>query len=882
MGEDGALRGILFDTQMAFAFIEKIKADPLAFTAESILFPFKLVIWVGFSPFLIFNWVMSPPKVDPDACRSIHAIPREDSGKHKATYPAQLEPADALGIQELIDANAHLVHKLCFSASLSEDECDKYLLPTINQLAMMVHLVPASQYDHHHGYGGLFTHTLEVARFCANRARNVIFDLSVTPEQLYHNKRRWILTAILAALAHDIGKPYTDMDIVSVDGKKTWGKNETLVEWLRKEKIKQYRVAYRQGRQYHEHQEKSLEIAHKLIDESVWDFIGAHGQGEQMQRLFRAALLHGKEGGLIGEILEFADMLSKKEDLEKTATLDPRFKNIAHPQGDMVLKAIRNLINNNVWTTNEEKSQIFNTKMGCFIVWSAENIQAIFEEASSMGAVGIPIDSRRLASILIDAKVAEPCPDEVTNTGQIFWLVTPIVLNDKQLSCIRIANDRLIYDAVSPVPIEALVAGYAANEDTKQAWIERWKSIPKTMISHDEEQEMGYTPEFFEQLQTQEAERQEIENEVRSGEWQAGMMHGKISVVEEANDDQNVSAEMDASNLQEEKSAPDNPSVQESANPAPQNEAPKAENESTKITAAPEPVSQEEILARTLPKDAAAQIVKKQEEKVEPKATPKADKPKTKKQKMDDGINMSALFGKSEKHKKAKPPSSSGDLNQAAQNEAQPQASKASEPSVQPTQQIPEPIEKKEAVDDKTQSQDSPKRVEDGASASAPIESPSGVRETDAGSKREPVAVPVPSTAQEQREVAKQVETQTQAQVEAKPNIGTNKTAIVEQIDKLCEQMQQESGSWVNAGIETDRITGCLSTSDKHFVRDMTDWGVDLDVLDITFRGYVKQAQAREQTHVQWDRERQLVLLRMLAGDDDDLSAYDNVSEGNF
>ena len=139
-----------------------------------------------------------------DACPKFSEIPTEaETDKIDAAWPPAPHPVEALSVHDLFRANGKLIRDLCYATTLSEEEAENFLLPVIANLARIVHLTPASEYDHHQGYGGLFTHSLEVAYYAANDAKTTIFDRSASPKDLYLNKRRWILTAVLAALAHD-------------------------------------------------------------------------------------------------------------------------------------------------------------------------------------------------------------------------------------------------------------------------------------------------------------------------------------------------------------------------------------------------------------------------------------------------------------------------------------------------------------------------------------------------------------------------------------------------------------------------------------------------------------------------------------------------------
>ena len=245
-----------------------------------------------------------------DACPKFSEIPAEaETDKIDAAWPPAPHPVEALSVHDLFRANGKLIRDLCYATTLSEEEAENFLLPVIANLARIVHLTPASEYDHHQGYGGLFTHSLEVAYYDDNDAKTTIFDRSASPKDLYLNKRRWILTAVLAALAHDIGKVFTDMEITAPNGQH-WVQDEPIVDWLRKNGIKSYYISFRPGREHNAHKSASLANSGMLIPKETFTFLGLTGYGEQMLKEFRNALLEGKEGGLIGKILDNADGLS--------------------------------------------------------------------------------------------------------------------------------------------------------------------------------------------------------------------------------------------------------------------------------------------------------------------------------------------------------------------------------------------------------------------------------------------------------------------------------------------------------------------------------------------------------------------------------------------
>lgn len=465
-------------------------------TYNVIVSPIKLGVWA---------WKKVRPSkevvVHDDSCPRLSELPLvADTSKIDAAWPPAPHPVEALSVHDMFVANTTLIRELCYAARLSEDELHRFLLPVITNLAMIVHLAPASEYDHHQGYGGLFTHSLEVAYFAANEADSTIFDRSAPPKVLHQNKRRWILTAILAALSHDIGKVFTDMTITAPDGRH-WTPDVPLLTWLRRNKIEEYFISFRLGREHNAHKDASLHKSTMLIPTETYRFLNMGGLGEVFETEFRNALLYGKEGGLIGRILDNADGKSRREDQRRQRKIRPEFKNVSHPQANQLLKAIRVLVKHEIWTTNiDAKSRVFNTKQGCFIAWSAETISEARNQASSEGDVSLPSDLIRMASILVDAGVAVQNSEEVSNTQNPFWCVTPIVLGTTQVNCIKLADPNFIFDAVPPAKIEAIVEGLAIDEETRNAWIKRWKFMPIQRITRNEEVEMGYTEAFIDSL----------------------------------------------------------------------------------------------------------------------------------------------------------------------------------------------------------------------------------------------------------------------------------------------------------------------------------------------------------------------------------------------
>lgn len=469
----------------------------------------------------------SEPAYD-DSCPTFAQIPVQSVIVHpEATWPRKNDAVPALGLREIFLANAEIIHKICDASGLNEDQCERYLLPVIQNLIKTVHLLPASQDDHHQGYGGLLTHSLEVALSCGNEANNTVFEMGTAPQERHWNNKRWVLTCILAGLVHDFGKAYTDMNVVAkklqgADGKVvtvsandalSWDKSSRLLVWLRKKHVYSYQVAFNPNRKHNEHQGVAAERMRVLIiPQATFNFLGSTGIGEQLQSQLRHAL-NGDKECKVGQILIKADGDSRKRD-KANRQVNPEYKNVGNPQGDRLLKAMRSLISNNVWTTNADAdSQVFNTKQGCFIVWTQDTATQIFNQASAKGFNGLPSDYLKMAEILVDSRVASPNVNDFTDIYTTLWNVTPIVLGKGYLPCLKMQSPNFLFDTVAPAEIEAVIEGKQPDEITQKAWKDKWNFVPLAVLSAEEAMERGINDEFLAAEQSTHEERASAEAE---------------------------------------------------------------------------------------------------------------------------------------------------------------------------------------------------------------------------------------------------------------------------------------------------------------------------------------------------------------------------------
>lgn len=412
------------------------------------------------------------------------------------SWPPVKDHVDFLSVKELFISQASLIQKILQTSGLSDTEKDKYLMPVLTNLAKYVHLLPASEYTHHQGYGGLFAHSLEVGLFCANKTKLTNFSHIDTPKSIEVNRRRWVLSGLFCGLLHDVGKAVTDLTITDQKGIR-WQHETSLVDWLMSRNASRYYISYVAGRGKNEHCSVALTMISDLIPEQTRKFLSEGGFGDFFMKSIRLALEHGKEeeGGLLGKILIEADSLSCELDMQKSRAIPARYKNVSHPQADSLLKAIRALLNEGKWEVNTETGRVFITRMGCFIEFTAGAKEA-YSQATEMEFKNLPNDALGLANILVASGAAIPDTEFEQGMSLAMWSIRPVCM-DKNIRAVRITDPQLIFGQTPPPPIAVTVAGRKIDPKTAEEFKAKWNKVPVSIMSSREIQELGYTEELL-------------------------------------------------------------------------------------------------------------------------------------------------------------------------------------------------------------------------------------------------------------------------------------------------------------------------------------------------------------------------------------------------
>lgn len=390
----------------------------------------------------------------------------------------------ALPTVEIIRQYKIPINRLVRESSLSEEDINAFLLPAVEKLVQIVHLLPASQEDHHSYEGGLLTHSLETATNAVIAAQNHIFDADEMPGQKYQNKQRWVLAAAIGGLAHDLGKVIRDIRVVDADTHQVKRMDVPMRLWIKHHNVRAYSINWTgENRTPKSHQGDSHFLLRSLLSDSIVNFLCFEGNPKIYQALRDA--VYDMSSGPLGKILQDADIRSSSDDQVHRAQLSANNQIVQTSNASQICHAIQSLLTSGKWTYNHADSMVFVTREGCFLRWE-ENAKG-----DNQTAIDISQASRQLAaethtsyvprskSIMFDNLMHGRVLLQKEKEGGYFWSICPITAKNKYIRCLRFHNAQHMFgfDMV-PSMIEAHVYGSEASLRQKTAWLKEYGAIP--------------------------------------------------------------------------------------------------------------------------------------------------------------------------------------------------------------------------------------------------------------------------------------------------------------------------------------------------------------------------------------------------------------------
>ncbi|PCJ88251.1 MAG: relaxase [Thiotrichaceae bacterium] len=316
----------------------------------------------------------------------------------------------------------------------------------IKSFAEIVQEVPASEIHHHSNVGGLIDHTLETLHAGIRISHGYVLPPNTEPEEITSAADRWRFAALIAILAHDIGKIVTDIEVVySVNdgGFQHWHPWYSNIP-VGSEYI--YRYKKREGNTKSAkslHEKAAMSLLPRLLTKEAADWI--FEDSELLSQLF-STVSHSTFGGqVISEIVRTADCSSVARDLGADTGVKTDHSS-AVPLHEKLIVSLRKLINDGDLKRNRPGAAVWVTDNETWVV-SKAGMEAVRAQLINEGHKGIPKNVVRLFEVLREHELLIPNIE-----GDSVWSaeINDFAKNWKQKLTFLRFNNALIWPTSNP------------------------------------------------------------------------------------------------------------------------------------------------------------------------------------------------------------------------------------------------------------------------------------------------------------------------------------------------------------------------------------------------------------------------------------------------
>ncbi|OFC35990.1 MobH family relaxase [Acidithiobacillus caldus] len=351
-------------------------------------------------------------------------------------YPPFRQGLPLLPVSAILQSQCALIREIYGATGVRPDFWKAIYLPVIHAYAHFVHLLPASEGNHHRGAGGLFRHGLEASLY-AVRLTDGQNSLEKSAHLLHPTERRrqedaLRLATFCAALLHDIGKPIVDMQVYDQDSGAIWNAAlyPSIPEWGTEYGVRYYNIRWR-DRRMNRHKNLGIAAAPHLLTKPVMAFL-SDIDPYWVETVLRS--ISGDEMGVnkVRDFATYGDRESVRFDLKQQGG---EGNDIGIPVERYLLDAMRSLIRAGTWTVNQSGALVWTTTIPeeniareipvgtpvLALLWpkcGSDVIAALHQQ----GTPGIPKDPMVVADMLLDRELAIPSRVESEGQQRIpFW-----------------------------------------------------------------------------------------------------------------------------------------------------------------------------------------------------------------------------------------------------------------------------------------------------------------------------------------------------------------------------------------------------------------------------------------------------------------------------
>lgn len=377
------------------------------------------------------------------------------SEEEEPSYPPIIDGLKIIEPIELIKRQKSIIAQIRSASGYGIDTNDeffnKFYLEPIMRYASLVQELPASEYDHHRGAGGLFEHSLEVSLNALKISKGYFLPPIGTVEIEHERKKKWEYATWLIALLHDAGKPMTMMKIISEKGSSWPSYTTPLYEWAMSESISRYVIVWNDNRKYEDHKRAAVSWFYKIATKEILDYLQS-SEDRLIEEITFALTDYSHSQSYLSNIVRKSDSISVQLDFErrvnrilgkKRVSLSTEFINS--------IRHFKNVSWNNLGY-NKPNSMVWVIDGDVYLSWP-DSIRIILNELQNRN-ISVPSDYIQATQILESKRlIVSP------SSGGVF-VFKPKEYEDV-VQLIRLAGPTLYFDGdVLPVSAEGMFTNF--------------------------------------------------------------------------------------------------------------------------------------------------------------------------------------------------------------------------------------------------------------------------------------------------------------------------------------------------------------------------------------------------------------------------------------
>lgn len=306
--------------------------------------------------------------------------------------------------QYFLDRYADELHAVLDQLPLPKTDINKLIMPVIERVIAYQGLLPASEYYHHSGLGGLLVHSWQCAAFCISFAESKSFNTALTQQDNHNNKICWLVAAGLTGLLHDVGKLF-DVRVCTAEGV-TWNPNTvSLSDWSNALNVDKYYFTWNKQRIHKQHELRSIRLIYSVIlSRDILEYLSKYSVDDVLGAMDDAIVM---KTGPLADTLRQAEACSIRKDSEDRRYLGTEFLQVSSPAVSTILMTIKQLLSSEKWSVNQIESFVFITTEGIFLRLSDAMILDLQQCAVNIGSQKISSDREVIIRMMQEAQLLE-------------------------------------------------------------------------------------------------------------------------------------------------------------------------------------------------------------------------------------------------------------------------------------------------------------------------------------------------------------------------------------------------------------------------------------------------------------------------------------------